>query len=270
MLLSRLYPATDSTAYGLTFAAGSFGAASLPYVATTIANRWGWRLSVVWLLPLLLVVTVGLWWAIPRTEATATERLSAVETARRSLGALSDRSVLLASGVMLPFVFTYQALLSFLPTYLVEIKGLGQGLAALLFGLLFVVGVVTQPLAGHAADQYGEYGTILLMVSLATATLLLLPFASGTVVLAALVPLLGLRIAIGPLVSAFIVRELPAPIQGTGWGFLRTIFFGIGATGSTVVGLFADAQLFDVAFLFLAGLTGFSALCWLLVRRPTA
>jgi hypothetical protein len=60
------------------------------------------------------------------------------------------------------------------------------------------------------------------------------------------------RIGIGPLASAFIVRELPASVQGSGWGLLRTVFFGIGATGSTVIGV-------------LAALTGLTTLFWLAI-----
>lgn len=268
MFLSRTYPETDSTAYGVTFAAGSIGAAALPYVATTIATRWGWRLAVVWLVPPLLAVAAALWWVGPPTAPTAGEdRLSARETVRRTTGALSNRSILLASGVFFPFVFTYQALLSFLPTYLVELKGLDQGFAALLFGLLFVVSAITQPIAGHAADQYGEHRTILALIVLSTVTVAALPPLEGQLALAVLVPLIGLRVAIGPLVSAFVVRELPASVQGTGWGLLRTLFFGLGATGSTVIGVFADAGLFDAGFLLLAGLTGITALFWVAIPR---
>jgi predicted MFS family arabinose efflux permease len=270
MFLSRTYPETDSTAYGVTFAAGSIGAAALPYVATTIATRWGWRLAVVWLVPPLLAVAAALWWVGPPTAPTAGEdRLSARETVRRTTGALSNRSILLASGVFFPFVFTYQALLSFLPTYLVELKGLDQGFAALLFGLLFVVSAITQPIAGHAADQYGEHRTILALIVLSTVTVAVLPSLAGRLALSVLVPLIGLRVAIGPLVSAFVVRELPAAVQGTGWGLLRTLFFGLGATGSTVIGVFADAGLFDAGFLVLAALTGVTALFWAAVPRGT-
>ncbi|PSQ56965.1 MAG: hypothetical protein BRD23_09095 [Halobacteriales archaeon SW_9_67_25] len=159
MFLSRTYPETDSTAYGVTFAAGSIGAAALPYVATTIATRWGWRLAVVWLVPPLLAVAAALWWVGPPTAPTAGEdRLSARETVRRTTGALSNRSILLASGVFFPFVFTYQALLSFLPTYLVELKGLDQGFAALLFGLLFVVRAVVRPAVRRKRDHPAHRG----------------------------------------------------------------------------------------------------------------
>lgn len=276
MLISRVYPTADNTAYGVVFAAGSLGAASLPYVATAIAARFDWRVAVIWLLPFVLAVGVGLRLFVPaRDREDGADGLAVRELARRTIAALEDPRVLLAGVVYLLFVFTYQGLLSFLPTYLVEIKGLDQGLSAVLFGSLFVVGALVNPLAGHLADRYGERVTVLLVIGLGTGSLLLLPFVDTVLALVALVPLLGTRIPILPLTSAFIVRELPTAVQGTGWGFLRTLFFALGATGSTVVGLFADAGYFDAGFLLLAGLTGLMALCWLRIpwgrsRSPTA
>lgn len=265
MLLSRTFPDVDNTAYSVTFAAGSLGAAGLPYIATVIADRAGWRFAVLWLFPLLLVVAVGLARVVPASHPADAERLSALRTAREALGALTDRTVLLASVVMVLYVFTYQAVLSFLPTYLVEIKGLDQGVAATLFGLIFVVSVVLQPLAGHLADQYREKLIVLSLIVLSTVTLLALVLVDGVVALVLVTPLVGVRTAVGPPVTAFIVRDLPTRIQGTGWGLLRTLFFGLGATGSSVIGLFADAGLFDAGFLLLTGLTGLAAVVWLAI-----
>jgi hypothetical protein len=85
------------------------------------------------------------------------------------------------------------------------------------------------------------------------------------VTLALLVPLLGVRIGVGPVTSAYIVGELPEAVQGTGWGLLRSAFFAVGATGSTVVGVFGDAGLFDAAFLLLAAITALTAAFWLFI-----
>jgi predicted MFS family arabinose efflux permease len=266
MLLSRTFPETVNTAYTVTFAAGSLGAAALPFVVTTLASRFGWRAAVLGLLPLFAVALLGLWRVVPaRDRATVGDGLSARETVVRTARALSNRTVLLASAGMVLFIFTYQSILSFLPTYLVEVKGLDQGFAAALFGLLFVFAAVVQPLAGTLADRHGERPTIVVLVVLSTVTLVALPFTDGGIALAALVPTLGIRIAIGPLTSAYVVRELPEAVQGSGWGLLRTVFFGVGSTGSTVVGLFADAGLFDAAFLLLSALTGAIVFFWLLL-----
>jgi predicted MFS family arabinose efflux permease len=216
------------------------------------------------------VALIGLWRVVPaRDRATAGDGLSARETVVRTARALSNRTVLLASAGMVLFIFTYQSILSFLPTYLVEVKGLDGGVAAALFGLMFVFATVAQPLSGTLADRYGERPTIVVLVVLSTVTLVALPFTAPGLALTALVPLLGVRIAIGPLTSAYVVRELPEAVQGSGWGLLRTVFFGVGSTGSTVVGLFADAGLFDAAFLLLSGLTGVIVVFWVLLPSRT-
>jgi len=266
MVLSRTYPAADSTAYGITFAAGSLGAATLPGAATYVSNGWGWRPAVATMLPLFGLLAAGLFLCIPSTGDDDAGP-GPVETVRRTVGALTDRSILVASGVMFPIVFTYQAMMAFLPTYLVEIKDLDNGYVAVLFGSVFVFGGVIQALSGHIADRYGEYRTVLALMLLSALTLVVVPFARGPVVLGVLVPLLGVRLAVGPLTSAFIVRKLPEPIKGTGWGFLRTLVFTVGATGSTVIGIFADADLFDAGFLVLAGLTAVAVVFWLALPR---
>jgi predicted MFS family arabinose efflux permease len=265
MLLSRTFPRTVSTAYTVTFSAGSIGAAALPLVVTALATRFDWRIAVLALLPLFAVVGLGLWRVVPAAPTTDDDGLSARETAVRTARALSDRTVLLASAGMVLFIFTYQAILSFLPTYLVEVKGLDSGTAAALFGLLFVFAAVVQPITGTLADRYGERPTVIVLVVLSTVTLLALPFTDARLALAVLVPVLGIRIAIGPLTSAYVVPLLPEDVQGSGWGLLRTVFFGVGSTGSTVVGVFGDAGLFDAAFLFLTALTGVIVVFWLLL-----
>jgi predicted MFS family arabinose efflux permease len=267
MLLSRLYPSADNTAYGITFAAGSLGSAALPFAAAAIATRFGWRVAIVWLLPFMVLAAAGLRRLVPEREDDGLDRLPARETVSKTVAALSERRVLYAGMVMLLFIFSYQGFVAFLPTYLVEVKGLSEGLTAALFGLMFVFGAVVNPVAGQLADRVSERATLFALIGLSTVTLAVLPFVGGRLALGVLVPLLGIRIAIGPLTSAFIVRELPTGVQGTGWGLLRTVFFGLGATSSSVIGLFADAGRFDAGFLLLAGVTGLIAVFWWRVPR---
>jgi predicted MFS family arabinose efflux permease len=266
MLLSRTYEGAANTAYTVTFAAGSLGGAVLPFAGTWIAERFDWRIALASLLPLYLLVVGGLWRFVPRSPASnEATGPSARETARRTLRALDNRTLALGSVAMIVFIFTYQAFTAFLPTYLVEIKGMAPSVAAGLFGLMFVFGALVQPGLGGVADRYGERVTLAALIAVSALTLLALPFTGRGLVLTLLVPLLGIRVAIAPLLSAFLVRELPEAVRGTGWGLLRTSFFAIGATGSSVMGLFADAGLFDAGFVFLAGLTAIILGVWLLV-----
>lgn len=86
---------------------------------------------------------------------------------------------------------------------------------------------------------------------------------SGTrFVVPALLPQIKTTFAVSNTAAGFAVTlvwltyaALPDDVEGVSYGLLRTVYLGIGATGSVAVGAFADADLFDEAFLFLGCLT---------------
>lgn len=140
-------------------------------------------------------------------------------------------------------VFTWQGFTAFFPTYLVAEKGLDQGIATTLYGVFFGTAAVVQPLAGKAGDRYGYRPLLLTFAGTAALSVLALPFVDGLAV-------------------------LPDDVEGVSYGLLRTVYLGIGATGSVAVGAFADADLFDEAFLFLGGLTAVVFGLYVLPSRP--
>lgn len=133
-------------------------------------------------------------------------------------------------------------------------KDLGEGTAAGLFALMFVVGAGIQALAGTAADRYGQRPVLFWTAGISVFTAAALPFVKGLVPLAGLAAALGVRLAIAPVANSYVIAALPDRVTGSAWGFLRTAFFLVAATGSSFVGVMAEAGLFDEAFLVLAGL----------------
>jgi sugar phosphate permease len=83
--------------------------------------------------------------------------------------------------------------------------------------------------------------------------------------MAVVVVLAGSRLAIAPVSNAYVIAVLPDEVTGTAWGVIRTSFFLLGATGSTVVGALAEAGLFDESFLLLAGLSGVAAVLYTVI-----
>lgn len=160
------------------------------------------------------------------------------------------------------YLFAFQGLTAFLPTYLITSEGIGQGVAGPLFALLFVGGAVSQLGIGPAADRYGTRPVLVAVAGLGVVTLLAVPVVDGRLAWAALVFLLGTRMAIAPVTNAYIVARLPADVQGAVWGFLRTCLFLVGSTGSLFVGAMADAGRFDAAFLALGGVTAVAVVCY--------
>ena len=165
-------------------------------------------------------------------------------------------------------LFVSQAVMAFLPTYLIQVKGFGQATAAWLFGGFFVGGALAQYLGGEVADRLGEPGVLAALSGGGALCLLALPVVEGVAATAVLAGVLGSRLGIGSVGNGYVADILPAATRGTGYGLFRTVYLGVGATGSLVVGLFADRGMFTPAFLGLAGVTAVAAL--LFVSLPAA
>ncbi|MFB6195943.1 MAG: MFS transporter [Haloplanus sp.] len=270
--LSKAFPQNDGTAFGITLAAGSVGSALIPLVAGVAVGAVGWRLLVGSAAPAFVAVAVLAWTTLPepidaatRTDGGTTgtdvsDPLS--ETIRTLPRALADRNVLLAGVAVAFYLFAFQGLTAFLPTYLVVHEGIAQSVVGVLFALLFVGGAVCQLGIGSAADRYGARPVLVGVATLGVATLLVVPFVDGLLVWGVLVFLLGTRMAIAPVTNAYIVARLPDELQGAAWGLLRTCLFLVGSTGSVFVGVMADAGRFDAAFLALGGVTAVAVVCY--------
>lgn len=262
-ILSKAFPNNDGAAFGLVLAAGSLGAATMPFLAGFLVVRFGWRTTLVGFVPIFAIVAIGLWLAIPTgTETTSIHDRSLRADLPQIGSELTRPPVILATTGAMLMLFVFQGLTAFFPTYLVAVKGLDQHVATGLYAALFASGAVFQTTAGGAADRLG-HGRILVVVSVVSVLpLVALPFATGFIAIAILSILLGVRIAMGPVSNAYIVRVLSDDVMGSTWGLVRTVFFMIGSTGSVFVGVLADRGLFDEAFFVLAGLTVVAALLY--------
>lgn len=164
-------------------------------------------------------------------------------------------------------LFAYQGISAFLPIYLIESKGLSQGMASGLYSVFYASGAIAQSLAGNAADVYGSPTVLSAIAGFGVLTLLALPVVNGVWALALLVVLLGTRLGIGPVGNGYVAGLLPVDVQGTGYGLFRSFYVAVGSTGSLFVGILAEAGLFDEAFFVLAGVTAVSAGLFYLLPR---
>lgn len=254
-ILSRLFPENAGIVFGFTLATGSVGAAAIPVVAAFVATEFGWRVSFLMLVPATALICIGVAAVIPGpTDDTDDEDAEEVDgsSISRLTSAVSHRFVLPAAVAATLMTFSFQALTSFFPIYLIEMKSIPQSQAALLYGMVFVSGAVAQPVSGIAADRFGYRRLLVILSGVSVLPFFLLPFVYGVVPLAALAVLFGTQHGIVPVNNAYTVGVLPSSIQGTAWGLIRTSMFAIGAGGSLFLGTLADVNLFDEAFIVLA------------------
>jgi predicted MFS family arabinose efflux permease len=270
--LSNTFGGSDGAAFGLTLAAGSIGSAAFPLAASLLVDSLGWQTTVLLLAVPLLVVAVGAWRTIPQYTLPGGpgERRSVWGLLEALKTAISRRAVVVGTAGVTLMLFVLQGMSAFLPVYLISVKGLSQATAAGLFALFFLSGAVSQSVAGSLADYYGDRTVLLATAVFGVLPLLALPFVEGLVPLAVLTLLLGTRLAAAPVNNAYIVAVLPDSVQGTAWGFLRTGYFLLGSTASTVVGLLFDRGLASEAFVGLAVLTAVAAVCYVFLPAREA
>ena len=274
-LLSRAFPENSAGAIGVVMAVGNVGSSLLPAGVGLLAAAIGWRFGFGLSIPLFAVAFLALWIAIDRTDADergggdADDHQPLRELLPRLLAAVRDRETLLVTAAITLTFFTFQGMTAFLTTYLVSTKPVGEGAAAVLYGGLFAVAAVTQPLAGRVADRTDERAVLVTITGVYALLLVALVVTAEFVVLAAVVVLLGTQRGSTPVATAYIAAALPEEIRGGGYGLLRTVFTSVSSLGAIVVGLFGDAGLFDAAFLLLAAMAAVATGCYLLLPAPT-
>lgn len=268
-LLSREFPESSGTAIGLVMSMGNIGAAVLPAAVGLLAAVVGWRFGFGIEIPLFIIAFLALWFAIPGGSSGDSSRQSIRELLPRVLAQLRTREIMLVTvGVTLTF-FTFQGMTAFLTTYLVTTKGIDGSTAALLYGGLFAVAALMQPIAGRISDATNERVVLVTITGVYVLLLLALVLSGRFMFLAAAVVLLGTQRGATPVATAYLAASLPEEIKGGGYGLLRTVFTGVSSMGALVVGMFADADQFDAAFVLLAVLAAIATGCYLLLPAPT-
>lgn len=254
--IATIYPEGYGTAIGVTNVSPEVAQAVFPPIAGFIAVAVGWQYGFGATIPLFLLVGAGLWIYIPThasDERSAVDTVS-LETGRYVFSALGNPPIILGTLVMILGFSVWQAFTGFYPTYLIEEKGLSPSIASLLFGLYFAGSALIHPISGMIYDRTNiRYPTILVLF--AGIALLGLPFAENLGVLVVISLLLGTLLAFETSTESYLVAALPADVEGTGFGILRTIVFATGATSPIVFGAAAERGFFDEMFLVLAGIT---------------
>lgn len=266
--ISNIYPDNDGAAIGVTLAAGDLGNAILPAVAGAVAATFAWQLGFGVTVPLFIVGAGYLWQVVPpqpSDEAGSQTPLS-LETARYVLAELQQPSIITVTVILIFGFSLWQSFTGFYPTYLIEVKGMSPPIATGLFSLYFALGVAVQPLSGRAYDRLGIRRSLPAFFGVTAGALLLLPVVDGFWPLVAVTIPLSSMLGNIAITMPYLTDTLPEEIQGTGLGFLRSVYMIIGAVSPTFFGVLADRGFFDEAFVVMAAMAGLIIL--LVLRLP--
>ena len=255
-LLAELYPERVGAANGVTSAAADAGQSVLPPIGGLIAAALAWQFGFAFAIPLFAVVAVALWLVVPAggRDAAGDEGALSLGAAREVFAGLRRPSVGYGTVTLLLGVCLWQAFTGFYPTYLIEQKGLSATRAGILFGLFFALGVAVQPLSGAAYDRIGIRRSLAVVMGISAVGVAALPFVDGLGPLVVVTVLSSALLGFATITQSYLIVALPAEIQGSGFGVIRTVSFTVGAASPAAFGAAADLGFFDEAFLALAAL----------------
>lgn len=253
-LLAKRFQRTGQV-LGLHVAGANLAGLVAPVAAAFVAVRYGWRaaplLIVALTIPIFVLFATGV-------RPTAPSRPDVPMRDRFTVGALttilSRRAILFTTLVGIIGQFTFGAVASFLPTFLIEYWGLGTERAGTVFGVVYLFSAMTLPVTGRLSDKVGRDIAIAGSLSLATAGLSLLLFGREIVPALVAVVVLGMGISWGGTVHSRFMDHLSDAERGTGFGLVRTITGLVGSTGSVVVGALADFSGWPAAWGVVIGL----------------
>jgi len=156
-------------------------------------------------------------------------------------------------GVTVAVAFGYNGVVAFLPLFLTDAAGLGQGVANTLYSGLFVVSLI-QLGTGELTDRVGRLPMLFGTVGAAVLGAALLLALEGALLVGAAVIVFGIGAhGFRPVRSAFLMSLLPDDAAGGGLGVVRTVLMTAGAIAPGVTGFLIDTQGYEAAFAALGG-----------------
>lgn len=239
-LVTRLYE-SEGRALGVLTASGAIAGVVFPAGGGFVGVRYGWRIAIALGAVTAALVVVATVLVVPAlAPANADRTLHTLVEFGRLKALLTQPSIAYSVALGALVGFTFQAISSFFPTFLVEYRGLDTETAGVVFGLVFALSAVAQPVAGHLSDQYSRDIAIAASVSVALAGVTTLIVAPTTAGLLLGVGLLGVGISWPGPIQARFFDHLSDTERGYGFGLVRTVYMLLASSGSVVVGVLAD------------------------------
>ena len=201
--------------------------------------------------------------------AQSSERRARWATMRHELHfILTNRSLLLTSGVEAVQYFAFGAVETFLPLYLNEL-GWEPRVIGPLFTVQVLVTALARPLMGRISDRWGRRWPIVAGLLMGAGAIVAMPWSHAWWLMAALTALFGLGVATVTASTAVLVSDLSrATAYGASLGVLSSVMDVGHSTGPMVTGLLVAAWGYGPAFALIAALLAIYASIFVALARP--
>ncbi|MFB6161368.1 MAG: MFS transporter [Haloferacaceae archaeon] len=261
-LLSDIFEEKRGRAFGINMVGSDLSGVAAAGIAVWIVSVATWRGA---FLPLALVlVPLAVLLARMSREPVRVESvgLGLRETASRVFRTRSIRWLLVVYAL---FMVATNGVMSFLPTFLIDVQGVSLAFASAAFALVFAVGVVARPVSGVLSDRLPRplvSGGSLIVTAAGLGLVVYAPVEAAAIA-GVVVFAFGLK-GVPPALQAYLMDRFPEESMGTDFGAFRAVYKTVGSLGPGYTGFVAHAYGFVPAFtsLLLFFLVGGTILVW--------
>ena len=250
-------PKDRPRALGVHGAGGTFGMSIGPISLSILMAflAFGWRqVYLFWFIPLVLGAL-----AVLRIRSEPFEDVQERSPEREDTGPQGEPTKLLTTSLLMFLVFVgirtvgRSMIGSFLPIYMVNVKGLSDTLANLVYGSSTLMGLVAAPLGGAIAVRFGEKRWLLAVLTLSYASLAVAFLVPSTTAFVAFYLLSGFFNFLGMAANSSIVAKLSSSEQ-RGLGY--ALFFLPGSVMGAVAPVIAAyiGGVYGITAIFYASL----------------
>jgi MFS family permease len=217
-----------------------------PLVTLPLADKIGWR-------PLILIYAIistiiGILFYNQVSEKKQ-ETQHRKEGLQNGVKIFKDSNVTLLLIINAIMAFVWVGIISFLPIYLIEGKGIDQTAAAIIFSLIFFTGLFIRPLIGHLSDIYNKRILIIGILIISALSCLLLTQVTSVHMVTIGVILTATISAFFPLRSNYLMNKWPSKSRGSQMGMYSTVVIILSSMSPFIIGLSLKSINFDKIFL---------------------
>jgi MFS family permease len=218
-----------------------------PLITLPLADKIGWR-------PLLLIyaitsIIIGILFYNQVSEKKQ-ETQNKKEGLQNGVKIFKDSNVTLLLIINAIMAFVWVGIISFLPIYLIEGKGIDQTAAAVIFSLIFFTGLFIRPLIGHLSDIYNKRILIVGILIISAIACFLLSHASSIILTTIGVILTATISAFFPLRSNYLMNKWSSKSRGSKMGMYSTVVIILSSISPFIIGLSLKSYNFDKIFQF--------------------
>ncbi len=187
---------------------------------------------------------------------------------RAGLKGLLSATVLVVILITVFRGFYFHGTTDTLPTFVQEEKGVELLFAGGLLSVLYLMGIIAEPLGGFLKDRYQARAPIVICSLLNAGSLVFLIFAEGALMLTLAAVSFGFAFfMLMAVINALIADVTPPQVRGTFYGMTFATRDGIGFLAPLMVGAIADVDSFTLAYWVLVVFAVITATTALALRK---